>query len=471
MNCGPIDPLGAPTRREFLKLLGAGAVSASLPGLVSCGRSATSRRPNLVFVLCDDHRHDALGCAGHPWVRTPHLDRLADEGVHFTNAFVTTSLCSPSRASFLNGCYAHTHGVVRNELNDPPVDLATFPQLLQAAGYETAFIGKWHLARKSSPRPGFDHWVSFNGQGDYQRNTLNVDGEWVLSRKYITDELTERALAFLERERDRPFLLVLSHKALHTPVQPAARHAGLYRDVRVHSRDRREDALNDKPDWGGRQQRFANWQEYIRNYMRCLAAVDEGLGRILQALADRGVLEDTAVIYAGDNGYLQGEHGGLWDKRAAYEPSLRIPLLMRYPRLARAATRSAELVLNIDLAPTVLALAGVSIPATIQGRSWLGLLAGEAGRESFLYEYFQELGRVPTLLAVRTRRWKYITYPATGPGGESETRLTSELYDLQQDPWELTNLFGDARHAGTVARMRQELARLQAETAFRFPAS
>ncbi|MFH1845450.1 MAG: sulfatase [bacterium] len=459
-----------PSRRDFLQLLGTGALSLSLGGLAGCGQTSR-RRPNIVFILTDDHRFDAMGNAGHPWLSTPNLDRLSTDGVRFTNAFVTTSLCSPSRASFLTGCYAHTHGVVANELNDPPPSLPTFPRQLHQAGYETAFIGKWHQARKSTPRPGFDHWVSFNGQGHYNRNTFNVDGEWVLSRNYITDELTAYAERFLRRDRERPFLLCLSHKAVHTPVRPAPRHRDYFRDERVFSQDRPGDELDSKPDWGGRRREFSNWSHYIRDYMRCLVGVDESVGTILDCLAEQQLLDDTVVVYAGDNGYLHGEHGGLWDKRAAYDPSIRIPLLMRYPRLVNPGSVCRELVLNIDLAPTMLQVAGVSTPEYMQGQSWLDQLAGQPGRSSFLYEYFQEQGAVPTVLAVRDRRWKYVTYPRPETLGPDEPWHTDELYDLLNDTHELHNRISDPELHSTVNQLQRELTRLRAETDYPVPSA
>jgi N-acetylglucosamine-6-sulfatase len=458
------------TRRDVLKILGVGTLSLPLFQVPGCARRSTAGRPNIVFILTDDHRYDALGCAGHPWLQTPQLDRLAREGVRFENAFVTTSLCSPSRGSFLTGCYAHTHGVTANEVNDPVSSLPVFPRLLQEAGYETAFIGKWHMARWSTPRRGFDHWVSFNGQGEYLRNTLNVDGRWELTYRYITDELTDYALRFLRRERQRPFCLYLSHKAIHAPFIPAPRHARLYEDVIVTSRDDPRDRLDEKPDWGNRRKEFPDWNLYLRNYLRCLMAVDESLGRIMQELAEQQILDETVIVYAGDNGFLHGEHGGLWDKRLAYEPSIRIPLLLRYPPLVRASQLCPEIVLNIDLAPTLLQLAGCVIPANMQGQSWRDVLTGAPGREAFLYEYFAESPAEPSILAVRTRRWKYVTY--TRPTGipPERLRMMDELYDLERDPQELDNLISDRGQAAVLADLQQQLQRLREQTGYRSPA-
>ncbi len=453
------------SRREFLRALGAAAATAGALGaagswLGGCGRTG-ARRPSFLFVLTDDHRHDALGCAGLPWLRTPNLDRLAGEGVRFTDAFTTTSLCSPSRAGFLTGCWAHRHGVVANEMNDPDPRLPQLPGLLQAAGWTTAFVGKWHMARWSSPRPGWDHWVAFNRQGDYERNTLNVDGRWELSRRYVTDDLTDRALAFLRDVGDRPFFLLLSHKAAHAPFVPPPRYADLYADAPVQELIDRGRDLAGKPDWGGRGEAPADAADVVRRYLACLTAVDDGVGRLLAELERRGRLEDTVVVYAGDNGFLLGEHGGLWDKRAAYEPSIRIPLLVRAHGFLPPGRLQGGLALNVDLAPTLLAMAGLPPPASMQGRSWLDLVAGRPWRDAFLYEYFREEGNVPTTLAVREERWKLVTYP--------EDDLPDELYDLAEDPGELRNLAADPARAEQVRRLRDRLALLERETDFRPP--
>jgi len=454
------------TRRHFLKSVGLGAalsLQKHSPVFARSGNSDSAGRPNIVFILTDDQRYDAMGCAGHPWLKTPHMDSLAREGVMFRNAFVTTSLCSPSRGSFLTGCYAHRHEVFKNNGVYPEKSVSTFPELLQKAEYETAFIGKWHMARKNSPRPGFEHWVSFTGQGRYDKNQLNIDGQTVESDTYITDELTNYAVRFLKKQHDRPFMLYLSHKAVHGPFAPAKRHENLYSDVEIESRHNPKDNLDTKPPWGRKMD--PNWKSQILAYYRCLAAVDESLGRILETLEQIDAFDNTVVIFAGDNGYFQGEHGGMWDKRAAYEPSMRIPLLMRYPPLAVPAATCDEMVLNIDLAPTLLELTGVPGSGEMQGQSWLGVLKGWPGRRSFLYEYFQEADRKykrPTILAVRTKRWKYVTYPL-------DDSLTGELYDMLKDPEELNNLIRDPDCVNVIGEMKTEIERLKKETGFRFP--
>ena len=454
------------SRRYFLKMIGVGTTLALQRHSAVFGRNKTNplkNMPNIIFILTDDQRYDAMSCAGHPWLKTPNMDRLANEGVLFKNAFVTTSLCSPSRGSFLTGCYAHTHEVFRNTGKDPNPSYQTFPQLLQMGDYETAFIGKWHMAREDSPRPGFDHWVSFSGQGRYERNRLNVNGQTVNSKSYITDELTNYAVRFLKKEHNKPFMLFLSHKAVHAPFTPANRHENLYSDVEIESRHNPKDNLNTKPRWGRKMDK--NWKSQILNYYRSLVAVDESIGRVYKTLEQINALDNTVIIFAGDNGYFHGEHGGMWDKRAAYEPSMRIPLIMRYPRLVKAATVSEEMVLNIDLAPTILELAAIPVPGSMQGQSWLSVLKGRPGRKSFLYEYFQETDRRfkrPTVIAVRTTQWKYVTYPL-------DNSLTCELYDLRTDPEELDNLVGNPEYADITEQMKKELAQLQKKTTFRYP--
>jgi len=458
------------SRRTFLGRAGLGVAGAAA-GLVAA-RSAPATgtgpdgRPNLIFILTDDQRWDAMGCAGHPFIRTPNMDRLAAEGVRFRNAFVTTSLCSPSRASFLTGRYAHSHGVFTNAHGGLPPSQTTYPMLLQKAGYETAFIGKWHMGSNAAPRPGFDHWVSFSGQGKYENCPLNVDGRKTQARQYITDELTDYALAFLKKPRTRPFMLYLSHKAVHAPFSPPKRYADLYHDQEIHLHQYPGDRLQDKVPWG-RKAPAQNAEEEIRRYMAALTAVDDGLGRILKTLEDQKVLDTTAIVFASDNGYFHGEHG-LWDKRAAYEPSMRIPLLMRYPPRAKAGTTCDALVLNIDLAPTLLELAGLPVPASVQGTSWLGVLAGTSpGRDAFLYEYFRERDARydrPSVLAARTKQWKVITYPSLPP-----QKQVVELYDLADDPHELRNLAREPAHADTLRRMLALLETLKKQTGYREP--
>ena len=443
-------------------------------------------RPNIVFILVDDLRWDELGIAGHPYIRTPNIDRIGREGVVFRNAFMTTPLCSPSRASFLTGQYAHTHGIIDNvDRSAASHQLTTFPLLLHQAGYETAFIGKWHMGNDDTPRPGFDRWVSFKGQGSYRDQTLNEDGTAVKTQGYITDILTDRAVEFIKRRHEKPFLIYLAHKAIHPEVQqnddgsvnltdaelfiPAERHRNLYAGKNIPHRPNYKRAPLDKP---ALQRRIGDLpalgaatvtpDNAILGRQRSLAAIDEGAGRILQTLKEAGQLENTIVVFTSDNGYFYGEHGLSVERRLAYEESIRMPLLVRYPKAVRAGTLRDEFVLNIDLAPTLLQLTGIAVHPTMQGRSLVPLLKNErpAWRNSFLIEYYSD--RVfPRIVqmgyrAVRDGRWKYIHY--------QELNGMDELYDLQTDPFEMKNLINHPRARKALDRMKTELSRLLKES-------
>jgi N-acetylglucosamine-6-sulfatase len=453
---------------------------------------------NIVLILTDDHRHDALGFAGHPFLKTPHLDALARGGAHLRNAFVTTSLCSPSRASILTGLYAHRHRVIDNN-NPVPPGLTFFPQYLQQAGYETAFVGKWHMGSDSdAPQPGFDQWVSFKGQGTYwpNPNGLNVNGQHVAQKGYITDELTDYAVDWLDaRSGEKPFLLYLSHKAVHTDLLPdekqqgkllvpgvegrigfvpAPRHAGRYANepfTAPESMAFTPRNYADKPMWvqNRRNSRhgidvpFGNKVEIptiYRQYMETLLAVDDSVGRVLEALRRKKVLDSTLVIYMGDNGYAWGEHG-MTDKRSAYDESMRVPLIVHCPELIKAGTEVRQMVANIDLAPTILEAAGLEFPRSLDGRSFLPLAQGRSipWRDKLLYEYYWEWNfpMTPTLHAIRTDRYKYIR-----PYGVWDVE---ELYDLEKDPQEITNLFGDPQHQRTAKELKQQMFQLLKETA------
>ncbi|MCS7023496.1 MAG: sulfatase [Bryobacteraceae bacterium] len=414
-----------------------------------------------MFILTDDQRWDALGFMGHPCLKTPWLDRVAQEGIRFANAFVTTSLCSPSRASFLTGQYARRHGVKDNTTE--VTHLESFATVLQRAGYETAQIGKWHMGQ-SSQRPGFAYTVTFPGQGVYNDPELTIDGKLQKVPGYLTDILTDFAVEWIRRPRRAPFLLFLGHKAPHLPTIPAPRHESVCADVVLPSPPNARDDLGQKPAWvslradskTGGMRRTPDYVQVYRKYLQTLPAVDDSLGRIYQALEAAGQLQDTVLIFASDNGFFHGEHY-FTNKRAAYEESIRIPLLVRYPRLIRAGTVSPSMVLNLDIAPTILSLAGLPVPPSMQGKSLLPLFRNprQQLRDRFFYEYYQEPGfkETPTLEAMRTLRWKYITAPGLA---DSE-----ELYDLVRDPYELRNL---ARSSGAAPldRIRQEFLRLKA---------
>lgn len=468
-------------RRTFLTatgLAGAGLLSWGLTG--QAAGATTPGRPNIIFILTDDHRWDAMSCMGHPFLKTPNMDRIRNEGVLYKNAFVTTSLCSPARASFLTGAYAHNHGVIGNWGCEFDHDAThSFPRVLKDSGYETAYIGKWHMAKRSGPRPGFDYWLSFMGQGVYTDPTLNENGREFEARGYMTDLLTDYAVKFIKKRREKPFCLYLSHKAVHSPFTPAPRHMNSYPDAAIPEQPNARDTFEGKPAWlrGGiadpRQKdvvkdvpEVIEPKEYNPrdpkrlDYMRTLNAVDEGIGRIFKVLEESGGLDNTVIMFAGDNGYFHGEHGR-GDKRFMYEESLRIPLLMRYPPAVRPGSTVEQMVLNIDVAPTLLALAGVPAPKTMQGRSTAPLLKGDSKdwRTSFLYEYWVDMtDRIPRMLGIRTDDWKLIRYP--------DIDDINEMYDLKNDPYEMTNLALDAKHADRHKQLRAELDRLMEETGY-----
>lgn len=441
-------------------------------GLPAAERPA---RPNFVFILVDDLRHDALGVAGHPFAKTPHIDRLAREGARFRNAFVTTPLCSPSRASFLTGQYVHTNRILGNgNNNELSHKLVTFPRLLHESGYQTAYVGKWHMGNDDMPRPGFDRWVSFKGQGQFNDPELNLDGvAGRVAGGYMTDLLNEHAVEFVRRPRTKPFCLYLSHKAVHGPFTPAARHKDLFADQEIKRAPSFHDTFEGRPaltrpvpakaNAKGKGKALAAGQgsgdELIRNQLRCVVSIDEGVGALLKALEETKQLDNTLVIFTSDNGYFWGEHK-LGDKRWAYEESIRIPLIMRYPKLVKAGTTPEALALNLDIAPTLLELAGSPIPREIQGRSLVPVLRGNVRgwRRSFLTEYFMEPGypRTPSWQAVRNAQYKYIHY--------TELEGMDELYDLKADPYELKNLINEAGLAGPARELKAELERLLRET-------
>jgi arylsulfatase A-like enzyme len=445
-----------------------------------------SSRPNIVFILVDDLRWDELGCTGHPFIQTPNIDRIANEGAMFRNAFMTTPLCSPSRASFLTGQYAHTHGITDNvDRSAASHRLETFPFLLHEAGYETGFIGKWHMGNDDKPRPGFDRWMSFKGQGTYIDPDINEDGKDIKRSGYTTDILNGYAVEFIKRRHDKPFLVYLAHKAIHPEVKqnddgsidlnaserfiPAKRHEHAFEGETIPRRPSYGRAPDGKP---ALQRQIANLpplgpatvtpDEAILGRQRTLLAIEEGVGEILKALKETGQLENTIIIFTSDNGYFYGEHGLSVERRLAYEESIRLPLLVRYPKLIKPGTVRDEFALNIDLAPTILSLAGVPVPTTMQGRSLVPLLQGlrAAWRSSFLVELYSDrvFPRIAQMgyKAVRNQRWKYIHY--------LELNGMDELYDLETDPYEMKNLINEPTAQKTLDEMKRELDRLLRET-------
>ena len=425
---------------------------------------------SVVFILSDDHRYDAMSFMGHQFARTPHMDAMAKNGVHLKNAFVTTSLCSPSRASILTGLYTFRHRVIDNNRLVPDGTLF-FPQYLQKAGYSTAFIGKWHMGGASDePRPGFDHWVSFRGQGNYlsprPNYTLNVDGQRVKQKGYITDELTDYAVNWLEKQKEKPFFLYLSHKAVHANFTPPKRHKDSLKGLpfkRPDSEANSEDNYAGKPRWL-RDQRNS-WhgvdfpyhssldiEGYYKSYCETLSGVDDSVGRIVDQLKQMGIHEDTLVIYMGDNGFMFGEHG-LIDKRVAYETSIRVPMLMQCPNLFKGGTVVEQMVANIDIAPTVMDAMGLSKPGHMDGQSFIPLAQGKSvpWRDYFLYAYYWEKNfpQSPTVFSLRGDQYKYITYYGLWDA--------DELYDIKNDPNESKNLLYDPQFRATARSLETRL--------------
>jgi arylsulfatase A-like enzyme len=452
------------------------------------------RRPNLLVILVDDLRFDEFGAGGHPYMRTPHIDRLAREGALFERAFHTTPICSPNRASIITGQFASRHGIIDNVARDAMSHrLPNYHLELQRLGYETTHVGKWHMGNDGKPRPGYDRWVSFDGHGRIVDPVLNVDGEYVKHKGYITDLLNDLAVESVSAKRKKPWSLFLAHKAVHPDAEQAAdgtatmigyvaaeRHRDLYKDAvfpRKPNMLSPKEVVRSKPAWADAMQLRASprsqtllniihsgKQEEIRERARMMASVDEGVGRILEALERTGQLDDTAIVFLGDNGYFFGEHGLGPDRRFAYEEGIRAPFVLHYPRKVKAGTRVSQLVLCQDIAPTFIELAGGKPGPQIQGRSLLPLLSGRRvpWRKSVLVEYWAE-NAMPWLVgmtyrAVRTDRYKYIRWINRARADELD-----ELYDLDKDPYELKNLAGSRALDSVKRRLRRELGKLTIE--------
>lgn len=452
-------------------------IAAGLTGCAHARDEGSILRPNIIFILVDDLRFDGMGFM-NPILDTPNIDRLAVEGAYFPNAYVTTSLCSPSRASILTGRYMKDHGVVDNNAPLSPGSIL-FPKYLQDAGYKTAMIGKWHMGGEiDDPQPGFDKWISFKGQGEYfpgdnpaRESQFNIDGERVPQKGYITDELTDYAIDWIDGMSDgeKPFFLYLSHKAVHADFKPAPRHVDLYRDVEIPLPASMTDspvAYDGKPRWVRDQRNTwhgvdfpyhstVDLKEYLRRYYATIAGVDDSVGRILSYLEDQGLAEDTVVLFMGDNGFLFGEFG-LIDKRHAYEPSMRVPLLAYGPGRVPQGLVVEDVVANIDIAPTILDLANHNDrPTQFVGQSLVPTFGDSeqirALRDEILYEYYWEYNypHTPTTFAIRTDQYKLIQYHGVYD--------IDELYDLTVDPEEKNNLIFDREMIGVVADLRQRL--------------
>ena len=458
-------------RRLMFQLL------ALLALVVVTGRSmfaAATRPPNFLFIYTDDQRWDAMGVvqreqgdkARFPWFQTPGMDRIAAEGVRFRNAFVVSSLCAPSRAAFMTGRYNHLNGIANNQTPFPESN-TTHASLMRPSGYTTAYIGKWHMGTQRGHRAGFDYSASFVGQGKYVDCPFEINGESTPTSGWVDDVSTDYAIAFMKQQRAKPFSVILGLKAAHVQWDPAERARNRFANAQprpvpnleVRAIYRGTDAPTDAKNAAA-----GHRPNFNLDYFRCISAADDNVVRLLNALDELGIADDTIVVFTSDNGYYLGEHG-LGDKRSAYDESLRIPLLVRYPRRFPKGAVRDEMVLNIDVAPTFLQLAGVPVPREMQGRSWVPLLTerNTPWRQSFLAEYFFEARypSTPTIVAVRTTDAKLIKYP-----GHDEW---TELFDLARDPYETKNLVRDPQHQTLLARMNAELEAQVKATNFHIP--
>jgi len=448
--------------------------------LAGCGGQPPATRPNILYIMTDDHAAHMLSAYGSKIASTPNLDRIGAEGVRFSNAFCTNSLCAPSRATLLTGKYSHANGL-RNNMDTFDGSQQTFPKLLQAAGYETAVVGKWHL--KSEPT-GFDYWNILPGQGVYHDPELIEMGEKSKHEGYVTDIITDIAINWIrQREPDKPFALLYHHKAPHAQWVPDDKHAAMFKgeeiaEPKTFNDDRQgrakpvQEAKNlIWPDLRDRWKSWGKWgksvpeglspeeekkyvyQQYVKDYMRVVASVDDNVGRMLDFLDESGLAENTVVIYTTDNGMFVGDHG-MFDKRWMHEEALRIPLLVRYPREIKAGSVVDGFALNVDFAPTILDFAGVEIPADMQGRSLRPLLDGQTPadwRTSFYYHYYEHPGphNVAKHEGVRTDRYKLLHYTDTDE---------SELIDLTEDPHEYHNVYDDPAKAAVVEEIESQMA-------------
>jgi len=496
------------TRREFLKSFGSVAGSAAalsiLPSCNSLGQIAIKERPNIIYIMTDDHASHAISCYGSKINKTPNLDRIAGEGMRFNNSFCTNSICAPCRAVVLTGKYSHINGKIDNSRQAFDGSQQTFPKLLQKAGYQTAMIGKWHL--RSDPT-GFDYWNVLPGQGLYYNPVMIEMGERKKYTGYVTDIITDHALKWIrERDPEKPFCLMYHHKAPHRNWQPDQKHLTKYDDMTMPEPDNLFDdysnrgraakeqdmtiakTMNDrdlkltapknltpeqKKHWDAAYEpkneafRKANlqgkelvrwkYQRYIKDYLRCIASVDDNVGRLLDYLDESGLAKNTVVVYTSDQGFYLGDHGW-FDKRFMYEESLRMPLLVRYPREVKPGSVSDCLVLNLDFAATFLDYAGVPVPEDIQGESMRAVLRGKTPRnwrKSIYYHYYEypAVHSVKRHYGVRTKRYKLIHF--------YHDIDEWELYDLKKDPKEMKNVLGDPAYANIVKEMKIELQALR----------
>lgn len=429
---------------------------------------AQSDRPHLIIMMTDDQRADALSCAGNQVLKTPNLDRLAKEGIRFRNMFVTNALCAPSRATLLTGLYSHSHGVIDNQNRRLRQDQKILSDYLREAGYEVAFCGKSHLGGALRDR-AWDYYFGYRGQGQYLQPRIaeGVDGKDEIHDGYMDDVVTDKAVQWLKKERQKPFCLFLFFKAPHRSWVRAPRHKDLFADVMVPKPSTFDDPGIGKPkaflearNKIGMFKDITDYQSFMKDYYATLTAVDENVGKVISALQETGQLDRTAMLFTSDNGFFLGEWQR-FDKRFMHEPSIRVPLIIRHPSRIKAGTLCDRMALNVDLAPTVLEIAGLSVPASMHGRSLVPLFAQPEmpWRKDWLYEYFEypdPSHDVRKQRGIRTERYKLIHY--FNPPEEFE------LYDLHHDPEEKTNLHGRSEYAELEKQLLERMAELRRET-------
>lgn len=476
------------TRRQFLQKSIAAASTMMLSPVAASSEASSGRQPNLVFFFGEGHRADALSIAGHPILKTPNHDRIGAEGVRFTNAFCTNALCAPARATTLTGMYSQSTGALANEeVSRPlPADIPLFTDILHQAGYEVAIVGKTHFRNGGEDR----YWDYYFGHNAAANNYWNPfykegrDGKIGPEKQYknvYADELAvQRALEWLEqRSSNKPFCLLVWFMTPHAPFYRARRYLDLYRDTVIPKPVTFDDDLQGYP---GKPKSFVDaankigttvmsdtcrsLEEVTKDYYAGLTAVDDMIGRVFRYLESKSLLEDTAIVHGSDHGYFLGEWR-LFDKRLMHEPSIRVPFMVRYPKRIPHGTVRTEMVLDIDIAPTILDLAGVAIPKHMQGKSVVPLAAAPVSdfRREWYYEYFEwpNPENVRPCRGIRTERHKYIEYM-------TEPR-EFEMYDLINDPGELRNLAGSADRAGLQRELKDAMEKLRARIPLRMNAA
>ncbi len=463
------------------------------------------KQPNVLFVMTDDHASHAMSCYGSKINRTPNLDRIANEWMLFDNCFCTNSICAPSRAVILTGKYGHVNGVIDNyTVFDGSQQ--TFPKLLQRAGYETAMIGKWHL--KSDPT-GFDYWHVLMGQGTYYNPKFKTPEGIKKYTGYTTDIVIDVGLDYLKNKRDKakPFFMMLHHKAPHRWWQPGPKHLTMYDDVEIPEPDNLFDDYETRSDAARLQKmsikeeltekdlkfakpgnftekQFEKWnaayepknekfrkanltgkelirwkyQRYIKDYLRCIASVDDNIGRVLDYLDEADLADNTIVIYTSDQGFYLGDHGW-FDKRFMYEESLRMPLIIRHPGQTKAGSKSDDLVMNLDFGPTMLAFAGAKKPYDMQGESFKTILQSNTPkdwRKAIYYHYYEHPGEhmVKRHYGIRTQRYKLMHF-------YYDNIDAWELYDLKKDPREMNNVYSQASYKSIIEQLKTDLTALR----------